>query len=998
MGIARARDGILLLGDRTQHRQNLDEIVPVYRRRRDYLRRMLDAHRAQPHAAVWGDERYRICGSCAWCEGAIDESRDLLQVAGLSRDQRSRLLAAGIGTIDALGESTAPPPGMSERTWARLRDQAAMQVGATDGAVRHELVDAGVLGLIPPPDAGDIFFDFEGDPLWTDSEGIASGLEYLFGLVELDEPEGRFIPYWAHDRAEERQALVDFLDHVRERRAKHPQLHIYHYAPYEVTALKRLTARHSYGEDQLDELLRANVFIDLYAVVRRAIRVSQPSYSIKKLEPLYMGDELRSEDGVTTAGDSVVVYHQFQAARERGDAADAAALLDSIADYNRYDCISTWRLRDWLLSIRPAGTAGGDDIAAADAGASVKEKSEHRAALEAAADQLMAMVPAERADRSNAEQGIAMLAAALGFFQREEKPTWWAYFDKQVSPPDEWLDSRGTLHVTNAEVIEPWHKPKGAQTFRRRLRLTGSVDPGSSLKVGTKVCAVYESDGDGPTAPPGLRGLSDRCSISEMVFSDDDDGSATVEIEERTQTGEDPFDGLPMGVFEFDFLPSGPLEKAILARADQVLSAGSLPSAAWTDLLVRRPPRLVDGDFDASVAALELSPDALANAVRGLDDSYLAVQGPPGAGKTHVGSHTVAQLVAGGWRVGVVAQSHATVENFLTAAVRAGVPPEVIAQRKKPADPGRPWTTLPEPKDLPGWVADRPSGFLVGGTAWAFAAWPTEPLDLLVIDEAGQFSLAHTIAAAGAARRLLLLGDPQQLPQVSEGTHPEPVDSSALGWLAEGHDTLPPDRGFFLEKTWRMHSALTRPVSALAYDDRLSAQTAKTDSRQLDGIAPGVHPVTVEHRDNSIVSAEEAAEVTRLVDSLIGTRWKEEEGTAVRPIEPSDIIVVAPYNAQVGAIRRMLDDAGFTGTPVGTVDRFQGREAPVTIVSLAASSASDLPRGLDFLLDRRRLNVAISRAQWGTYIVHSPALADAMPTSVSALTQLGAFLRLVADR
>jgi uncharacterized protein len=386
----------------------------------------------------------------------------------------------------------------------------------------------------------------------------------------------------------------------------------------------------------------------------------------------------------------------------------------------------------------------------------------------------------------------------------------------------------------------------------------------------------------------------------------------------------------------------------------------------------------------------------------GLDRSYLAIQGPPGTGKTYVGSNVVARLVREyGWRVGVVGQSHATSENFLASVVQAGVPADrVVKVPRAGADPddveSAPWTPVKNNAAVAAFLsscAETGRGGVVGGTAWTFANEGTIPrrsLDLLVVDEAGQFSLAPTIASSIAATRLLLLGDPQQLPQVSQGSHPEPVDESALGWLADGQHVLPDAFGYFLARTRRMEPALTASVSALSYDGQLASMVS---GRHLDGINAGVHPEPIVHAGNTTSSVEEAARVVALAQDVVGRRWV--DGDTERVLTDEDVIVVAPYNAQGAVIRDALDRAGLRGTQVGTVDLFQGREAVVSIVSLAASSAADIPRGLDFLLMPNRLNVALSRAKWAAYLVYSPALVTGLPPSIAGLSLLSRFIELV---
>jgi superfamily I DNA and/or RNA helicase len=370
------------------------------------------------------------------------------------------------------------------------------------------------------------------------------------------------------------------------------------------------------------------------------------------------------------------------------------------------------------------------------------------------------------------------------------------------------------------------------------------------------------------------------------------------------------------------------------------------------------------------------------------------VHGPPGTGKTYTAARVVASLVNDhGWCVGVVAQSHSVVAHLLDKIVDAGVDPTKVA--KKPGrDPQAAHRFQVIGDDEYATFLDTHGACVIGGTAWDFAndsRVPTEHLDLLAVDEAGQFSLGNTIAVARSARNLLLLGDPQQLGQVSTGSHPEPVDASALGWLMEGHDVLPAEYGYFLERTHRMHPDVCRVVSALSYDNRLVAHP-KTAARTLAGHAPGVRTLLVDHEGNSTASAEEAVEIADQIAGLIGTPWTDEKGA--RNLRQRDVLVVAPYNAQVLALRAQLEAAGRSDVLVGTVDKLQGREAPVVFVSMTASAIDDVPRGMPFLLNRNRLNVAISRACYLAVIVRSPLLTDYLPTTPAGLVDLGAFLAL----
>ncbi len=989
-------DAHLVLGDHSVTSHRLADVVPLYRHRRDRLLEILDRHQAGDDAATWDDGLHSACGRCDACQAEATARRDVLLVAGMRTDQRARLARAGIASIDALAAHAGDVPGMAARTLDRLRAQARMQVvqapaSGETGPVVAEVFAPEVIRALPPADPGDIFFDFEGDPLWSDGDPAHWGLEYLFGWVDVPATGDATPPFhalWAHDRAGERAALEAFVDHVTERRADHPGMHVYHYAPYETTALKRLVGRHGTREQELDALLRAGVFVDLYSTVRQSLRVSQPSYSIKKLEPLYM----TAREGLDNAADSITDYALACEARDAGRPDESAALLRRIADYNADDCRSTYLLREWLvaqaagLPATPPSSAVADDDERTPAASTV--------ALRALAARLVAEADARATDGTTPDADVRsyrLLAAALEYWKREEKPAWWAHFARLTQPPDEWTDTRNVVRATRCEQVADWAKPARGN-LRRTLQVTGELEAGTDIGVGSKVWTLY--DGPDPSRSAGA-GAGRTWNGSGAVVTDVEYRAdcAVLTLGEVLPTGGTPWDDLPSALVPpVDQMPSAP-QDAVMRLAERVLAEGELPPSPALDLLRRVPPRgLVAGD---AIAAERETADVICDALRAADHTYLAVQGPPGTGKTFTGSRVIKRLVAEGWRIGVVAQSHAVVENMLRGVVDAGVEPSRVGKKASGGGGAVPWVVL---DGAATWTAHlAQGGCVVGGTAWDFtnaSRVPPESLDLLVVDEAGQFSLAATLAVSTAATRLLLLGDPRQLPQVSQGVHPEPVDESGLGWLMVGAPTLPPSLGVFLAASWRMHPELCAAVSELSYDGRLHAVPGAAD-RAVDGLAPGVHTVLVEHHGNRTVSPEERDVVVDLVRDLVGRSYR--DGTAApRPLGPDDVIVVAAYNAQVAALRAALDAAGLAETQVGTVDKFQGREAVVAVVSLAASSAADVPRGIEFLLDRNRLNVAVSRGKVAAYLVHSPRLRDHLPASVDALAVQGAFVGLSA--
>lgn len=548
----------------------------------------------------------------------------------------------------------------------------------------------------------------------------------------------------------------------------------------------------------------------------------------------------------------------------------------------------------------------------------------------------------------------------------------------------------------------------------------------------------FEGSADPDEAAEGLTGETAAESTGEFL---------EVLLQERIRVKDEPHGALPSGIgpgdpvspatieaalqadvhgllFDGALMPSAPITDEDSEPSDTPASPGTLPSvldaaasltgveSASADLLSRRAPRLkrsasnaknaenLPREVDFPVSDLP-TVDAVHAAVRALDHSYVAVQGPPGAGKTFLASHVIARLVAEGAKVGVVAQSHAVIENLMLACcARDGFDvSRAVRLRGKSVTPDAPWSEVSDSELVE--LISGAGGLLFGGTVWDYVSErrvPAGSLDVLVVDEAGQFSLTNTVAAARAARSVLLLGDPQQLPQVSTGMHPYPVDVSALGWLSDGAAALDPRFGYFLGESWRMDSALCERVSWLSYDGAL-ASAAATAGRTLQGVEPGVVSYPVEHAGCSVRSVQEAQAVVDCVRELLGREWVPAAGAEPRPLAAEDCIVVAAYNAQVDCVREALIAAGLAdssgaGVRVGTVDKFQGQEAAVVLVSLA-SSRVDSGRGAGFVLSPNRLNVAVSRGQWQAVLVHSPWVARSVPQDVEEVLALSGFAGLV---
>ncbi|MCB1030000.1 MAG: TM0106 family RecB-like putative nuclease [Acidimicrobiales bacterium] len=1008
----------LWLGDGTQSSYPYSDLKVLHHQRWQRLRQLFDQ---PPQIPAWGDGDVTWCGRCEYCQTQVENRRDLLLVAGMRVDTRRKLRSEGITTIEELGEAEAAPSTIAESTFENLQAQAQLQLAQEmtvdashpDGIVTAQVKDQHALASLPPPNPGDVFFDFEGHPMHTTPGWSQFGLEYLFGVLchsQGEQGETTYWPGWAHDRNGERATLETFIDWLVARRLKpgFAGLHVYHYAPYEITALKRLVQRYGTRGDELDMLLREGVFVDLYATVRRGVRVSQRSYSLKKLEPLYMGSKLRQSE-VKDGAASIVWYEEYCSYVEAGDHEEAAQRLEALRSYNEYDCLSTLKLRDWLLSLRTEALTQPTTQPSTQRPTPESPQPTQPAAnstAELASRLLQPIAELAPSERSADQQATAMLASALEYHRRESLPFWWSYFRRLAASIDEWEHDGEMVVLTghDTDLVSDWAQDGNllARTFSATVELSSSfkltADPERAR------FAIYGAPLPRYVRQVGgtERGVALNATIDSIEYLGD--SSAVVTITERVAQNPQPIAdgaGFPMAISIEASPPTASVAKAVLALVEDLdngrggLSFDARPAL---DLLRRRPPRLMDSQ---ELPALGEDRSAtLVNVLERLDRSYLAVQGPPGTAKSSIGAQVIAKLVQKGWRVGITAQSHRTIEALLDKAIEAGVEPSRAIKRKpRSGNCEHLGTPVSDAEMLaavtPG--SDEHSGLLVAGTVWDFVndkRLPAGCLDLLVIDEAGQFSLADTIAASRAAPRLMLLGDPQQLPQVSQAIHPEPVDQSALGWVLNANDTIDPRFGYLLERTFRMRSELAEVVSRLSYQGKLRSDPL-TSKRSLEGVAPGLRTILVDHTDNRGSSLEEVAVVVDLVEDLLGRSWMnpdENEEPEARPLAQTDVLVVAPFNAQVNRLREALDRAGHSDVAVGTVDKFQGREAAVVIVSMAASSAALSPRGSGFLLSRHRLNVAISRAQHTAYLVHARTLNSFMPYSPEGLLRLGAFV------
>jgi predicted RecB family nuclease len=930
----------------------LDEFAAYFRLIQGQLERTT-GEVPQAIVAAHYPEPVEHCEVCAWwrdCDRRRRSDDHLSFVAGISRLQRRELEANGVNTLAELATLPLPltfkPRRGATDTYVRAHNQARVQLeGRTTGQPTHELlpIEPGRgLARLPEPSLGDVFLDLEGDPFAGDG-----GREYLFGYIVVDgDGSARPMSLWAWTVAEERASFEAVVDEIERLWAANPGMHVFHYAPYEPAAFKRLMGRYATREGAIDRLLRAERFVDLHSVVRQSIRASVESYSIKELERFFGFERAVPLDQARV---SMRIVERAVELRVPESADEAAR--QAVQGYNLDDCHSARRLRDWLEQLREQVVTAGEAIPRPEVtdGAAPERVDARAQEVQARVAALTVDVPIERSERSEAQQARWVLAHLLDYHRRENKAPWWEFFRLKDLPADELLDERAAISglVLQGRVGGTPRSPVDRYAFP--LQDT-DVRRGDDLHLqdGTKFGTVEAID-------RALRAVDVK------------------KVGKHAQSH-------PSAVFAFSMVNKDVLADALLRIADEVIANGINDGddyRAARELLLGRLPRLSQGAFTQQVGE-----NAVKFAVRIaplLDCTVLAIQGPPGAGKTHTGAHMICDLVRQGRKIGITAVSHKVIRNLLDAVLKAAGDMDLVVScvQKVSELNDTPTPSIKEVTGNPAVVDELSAGAnVVGGTAWLWARSDLRSsVDVLFVDEAGQMCLADVLATSQAAKSLVLLGDPQQLEQPQQGSHPDGTGVSALEYLLQGHQTVPSDRGIFLPETWRLPPSICAFTSEVFYEGRLSSLPG-LEAQALIGTEPvagnGLWVLPVDHEGNQNSSPEELAAIERLIDRLLasGGKWVDRTGN-VATLTATDILVIAPYNAQVALLSERLSGRGVR---VGTVDKFQGQQAPIVIYSMATSAPEDAPRGMEFLYSRNRLNVATSRAQCVCVLVANPKL------------------------
>lgn len=899
----------------------------------------------------------------------------LAQVATITKSQIKKLKAIGIDSMQKLATMTdLNVKGMADDVLQRLINQANLQKQSAGCDVPlYQMLDRGHdekkgLSLLPHTTPYDIYFDIEGTPLYE------NGLEYLWGATYFDNNGHRqYKEYWAHTHLEEKVSFQSFIQWAYQKWLDHPGMHIYHYGHYEIDVCRRLMGRYGVCEHEVDQLLRNEVFVDLYKIVKSSMLIGEPKYSIKNVEHLYRA---KRETVVGTGMDSVVVYELWRENKD-GDTWEVSKTLSNIRDYNIDDCNSTQELVVWLSAKQKElglEYLGKNEITEAEFKEEVSQRINLRNHLLSKAEKLAQL------GAQNESKLILNLAWLLEFHRRESKPVFWKLFDRLGRSNAEHFDDLDCL-ANCIRTEKPPFKPKPNS---RNLAYEYKFDPDQEFKATAKKYYVLEHASE------------DKRTSLEVVHEASDLNAGIIVLQSKNDPGE------LINLIPDEYVRPDPIPEAI-ARQVEAFDTGNLDNCAIIDFLKRSDPRIKNHHPGAAIVSSndpEIRMEQIIKAVSNLENSYLPIQGPPGAGKTYTARRIIAELVKKGKKIAISSNSHKAINHLLKSVARQCLSDGVTGYFacSKITDDDIVSMGIDVVENAKIGTKIKP-GCVIGTTAWGFAREDlSDKFDYLFIDEAGQVSLANLVAMSQATRNIVLIGDQMQLGQPSQGVHPEDSGMSVLDYLLHGSPTIPDHMGVFLATTYRMHSSINRFISEAIYEGKLIAEHDNDKQSiavpdEYNGVvnkSAGIIYVPVEHEGNTQASDEEVIQIVRIVKDLLGRVFTDKHGES-RKINWNDILFVSPYNFQVNKLKQALG----SDARVGSVDKFQGQEAPVVVLSMCVSDPGESPRGINFLFDRNRLNVAISRAQCLAVVVANPGLTDVSVNKIEQMEKLNVYCRLV---
>ena len=916
-------------------------------------------------------ENCNHCNYCIWqdeCLKIWEGDNYINQVARINKSQITKLKKEGIDTVEKLAKADIEKikSKINRLSLERLHQQANLQeekrlTGVSKYVVLDQIEGQGFYKM-PKPNDGDLFFDIEGFP-----ESNKRNLEYLHGLYFKDKGKKTFKYFYVEDNSRESEFKIfkDLINFLKKRFDQYPDAYIYHYNDYETRALKELASEYSgvfpEGNNLVDFLLRNQKFVDLYRVVEHTLRTSEKDLSLKSLEKFYRKER---EANIKTAADSIRLFDNWCSTKDD-------KIREDIIHYNEEDCVSTGDLRDFLLDKKPNDipyfTPKLDDEEDEKKQTKARKNPNKKTVQEVEEEELQLI---EKLNKSKKDKAILdNLIDLVGFHRREAKPDNWRYYDRLDKTPELLEDDSECLAncIFKEEIIDKeTDQTKYIYQFETQ---------NFKIKEGDSALELFEENNYGKVGE---------------ITEDEDDGNFVEIISNNKAKPPEIFTFKPSGS-----PPTDPIREALNKFLGEYADSKDFRFKCGLDILENNFPDVLNikkGEkiFDEKKDLIEEAKKTVKN----LNSSYLLVQGPPGAGKTYISAHMIVSLIKAGKKVGVTSNSHKAINNLL-AQVEEVTDFEFRGFKKISKKEDKLNGKFIEDINKVGKEGYDPY-LLFAGTAWLFSNEDlNQKLDYLFIDEAGQVSLANTLAMCTSTKNIVLIGDQMQLSQPIKGTHPGIAGKSSLEYLLEGYDTIPPEKGIFLNETRRLNKNICEFISSSFYESRLKPHPVTNERHvklKLDKIKDeGINFIPMSHENNTQKSIEESEYIKDLMAKIVGKKCKDNAVSKERNLELKDILVVAPFNMQVNNLTRNLPE----NSKVGTIDKFQGQEAKIVFISMTASDPENIPRHKGFLFSRNRLNVGISRAECVTFILFNPNLLNTSCQKIEEMRLINNFCKLI---
>jgi len=911
----------------------------------------------------------KMCDFTDECEKIWENDNYINQVAKINRSQIEKLKKIGIKTVDGLAKFNPDKIKIkiNKQTLKARISQAQLQeekrkTGKSSYIILDPDIGKGFYNL-PKPDGGDLFYDIESFP-----QDDGRGFEYLHGVYFKNNNNYEFKSFWAKDfkKEYEKENYIDLMKFLISHFNKHPKAHIYHYANYEKRSLRQLANLYSSdypeGNNFVDTLLRGEKFIDLELIINQSVRTTEKDMSLKSIEGVLYNFKRKGD--VKKAEDSVKLYDFWMTTKDKNTKKD-------IIEYNEEDCISTFRLREFLVEKKP------ESIEWFSINEKKEEKSKEKKPWEIIEKELLESLEEKKHSKNPITETIKNL---IGFHRREQKPDWWAIYDRMKKDHDELEEDNECIGNCVLQSKKP-KKIKGGVVFyykfqdqEYKIKKGDSVtDAHTKLDFGT----VYEIIENSPNK-----------NIVKIKFGDKKFSKMNEEVPNLISLSKS---------FYFSIAS---LEKALNIFAKDYIDTNGKNFKCIIDLLNKSNPDLVNmKNGQILIEEKKNITEESLKVVKQMNKTCLSIQGPPGTGKTYNSAKIIIELLKDNKKIGVSSHSHAAIINLLAEIERQASEENFEFKGVKKSNVnslyGGKLITDVVRSDI---KINFESYSLFAGTASFFAKGLDKKVDYLFIDEAGQVSLANTISAATSTKNLILIGDHMQLSQPIKGTHEGNAKLSSLDYILGNKDTVPPEQGIFLRETRRLNKKICKYISESFYDSRLISHDVTNDRSVKLGLKniedEGIFFIPVEHFGNSQRSDEEADLVHQYYDKIVKKDFRDENGSG--KIDINNIMVVAPFNVQTNNIKQKLLKKYSEDTKVGTIDLFQGQEAKVVFISMTSSDAENLPRHKEFFFNRNRLNVAISRAQNVVIILMSPKLLMASANTINQMKLINNFCKLLS--